>query len=848
MKMKAVFFLIAISVLFAGCGGVVVDESVNLVENGNFEEGGVTLPLRWMKDVYDINHRTVNIFIDDEGAYSGSHCVVVENITAADARIIQDIGVRPNTVYRFSCRIKAQGVPPGHHGGHLSVMGNGVYASSGPFRDTGGKWEEAVFFGRTGPYQNQIVLACRVGNYGEESIGRVYFDDVAIHAVKGTPMGVEVFNLYADYKAAQQQEHIPLSVQEARKKTNALFWIVLFSILFILLFIPVYYFFIREDRLRLSEKKTKLVVFFIVLMVAALLLRVIIGYAIEGQEGDLSCFKGWGNHAAAKPWPDYYDYFSAYHNNLHLFDVDDTGRAGLDAGTVPEKLKTAFEKHGHPLSDDVAVTTNSAGMEWAIKDNVNNKRFIVERNGSVLSVNGRADYWCDYPPVYVMILALLAFLQHLFHAGSQLYTLLIKLPNIISDMICCYLIYILARRRLNETAAVALSILYAFNPAIVINASIWGQADAIYTLLALLVVIFILDNKYWLAAVILGIALLIKIQTAFVMFAGIYALIEKRSVKTGIVTVGAGLGAFFLFTLPFGIKLPFEWIFVQLYGTLTGYPYASVNAYNFFSMIGANWVKSNRPLPFIAISADWFGIIAGYLFLVFTIFVYFWSKDKSKNFYVSCLIMSVIFMFIPGMHERYLYATILFSLMTYVYSRDRRFLFLFAALSISVYVNVYHILDVFIVHYLSRVDPYYPMEPLKHPVMVITSIANLLIIAYMVKVGVDVYIRNARATDRKAKFVSLPETGDRGEADGVKKVGKKMPVLSPNRIPLFAAGLASVVIFPVGLYPWIAGNNEKKHYPDDRLVRAGVLLGKSVFILWILGGILYLGMKAVGAV
>jgi dolichyl-phosphate-mannose-protein mannosyltransferase len=408
---------------------------------------------------------------------------------------------------------------------------------------------------------------------------------------------------------------------------------------------------------------------------------------------------------------------------------------------MSESFRKVFDEHGYTLSDDVSIITNRTGAEWTVKDNKNHIKFIIEKKGNRFIVNGRADYWCDYPPVYIMILALLAFLQKVFQIGHQGFTLLVKMPNIIADIIICYLIYMLVKRRLNHTIAVALAVLYAFNPAIIINSAVWGQADAIYTLLALLIVVFILNDKYWLSAIILGIALLIKIQTAFVMFAGIYALIEKRSIKTGVITVGAGLGAFILLTLPFGIKLPFEWIIVQLYGTLTGYPYASVNAYNFYSMIGANWMKADQPLPFFNISSDLFGTIVGYLFLVFTIFIYFWSKEKSKNYYVSCLIMSVIFMFIPGMHERYIYATVLFSLMTYVYSKDRRFLFLFVALSISLFVNVYHILDVFIVHYLSRVDPYYPMEVCKYPVMLITSIANLLIIMYMVKVGVDVYIK-----------------------------------------------------------------------------------------------------------
>jgi Gpi18-like mannosyltransferase len=845
MQKKAVLLLIIMCSLFAGCKAAVIDESANLVKNGSFEEGGVTVPVGWRKDVYDIMNRTVNFSVETGAAHSGKNYAAIENISASDARIVQDISVRPDTLYRFSCWIKVDNVPQGHHGGNISVLG--VFASSEPVVDTGGRWKRVEFYGRTGSQQRNIIVACRLGNYGEESIGRISFDDVAVHAVKGTPMAVPVYDLYK-VRAEQQEPEVPLSVQDARKKTNALFWIIFFSIIFILIFFLIYYFFLREDRLQIESKTTKLIVFFVVLMVIALLLRIFMGYYIEGQEGDLACFKGWGTHAVEKSWPDYYDYFSAYHNNLRLFDIDTEYESNLNNRVITDRLREVFDDNGYSLSDDVTVVITRTGAEWSVKDNGDNTRYIIVKNGNKLIVNGRANYWCDYPPVYVMVLALLAFLQRVFHVGHQGFTLLVKMPNIIADIIICYLIYILAKRRLNNTIAVALAVLYAFNPAIIINSAVWGQADAIYTLLALLIAVFIIDNKYWLASIILGIALLIKIQTAFVMFAGIYALIEKKSIKTGLITVGAGLGAFILFILPFGIKLPFEWIIVQLYGTLTGYPYASVNAYNFYAMIGSNWIKSNQPMPFFNISADLFGTIVGYLFLVFTIFIYFWSKEKSKNYYVSCLIMSVIFMFIPGMHERYLYATVLFSLMTYVYSKDRRFLFLFVALSISLFVNVYHILDVFIVHYLSHIDPYYPMEVCKYPVMLITSIANLLIIMYMVKVGVDVYIRKQIAVDRKASYLTSLEIV---QDDEMQEKRKKPPVMSPKRIPVLVSGLASAFLPPLGLYPWIVGRTETVQYPEDNLVKAGLLLGKSIIIFWIvtliLGGGILLGMKIIGA-
>jgi Gpi18-like mannosyltransferase len=365
---------------------------------------------------------------------------------------------------------------------------------------------------------------------------------------------------------------------------------------------------------------------------------------------------------------------------------------------------------------------------------------------------------------------------------------------------------------------------------------VWGQADAIYTLLALLIVVYILKRKYWISGIILGAALLIKIQTGFIAFAGIFALIERKKAFDWVTTLGASLGTFILLTLPFGIKLPFEWIIVQLIGTLTGYPYASVNAHNFFALFKGNWLPTSQPILF-GLSADFWGIFIGYFIVVFMIFIYFWSKEDSKNYYIGMFAMAAIFMFIPGMHERYHYAVIIFSLMTYVYSKDRRFLYLFIGFSISVFINVYHILDVFVVGELSKVSPgnYYPIDPAKEPVLVINALANCFLFFYMVKVGVDVYIRNKFVLDNGIVYKTPLEVGKEKLKQLRRTLSESMKkkIESPRRFIILITGLISVIIPPLGIYPWLTGKKEMETYPEDRVVRAGNLLGRGIVILWI---------------
>jgi Gpi18-like mannosyltransferase len=737
-----------------------VEDSTDLIKNGGFEKNNGTLPSAWRTEAYDSIHRTIRFsVVQGTSAYSGDYCVKIENVDKSDSRFIQNVNVKPDSYYKITGWLRAEGVPENQRGANISVMG--VFASSIDIKKSGKEWKYVELYGKTGPKQNSITVACRLGGYGEESRGTAFFDEIHLFKLSGNPVGRNVMAFFQDASEKAEESRESLNMQQARKKTNAFFWINIFSFVFLGLYFFFYTFFLKKDRFHLEDQSQKIAILFIVFIGIAFLLRVIMGYYIEGQSGDLGCFKGWGQHATVTPWSEYYDYYSAY----------------------------------------------------------------IEK----------AKYWCDYPPVYIMVLAVLAWIQKIFQLGPQSYTLLIKLPNIISDIICCYLIFRLAKRHFHNNGAFALSMLYAFNPAIIINSAVWGQADAIYTLLALLVVVFILDNKLWLSGLILGIALLIKIQTGFIAFAGIFALIERKSVKDWVSTLGASLGIFILLVLPFGIKLPFEWIIVQLIGTLTGYPFASVNAYNFYALFHGNWLRTSEPF-LLGLSADWWGIIIGYFVVVFMMFIYFYSKEKSKNYYIGMFAMAAIFMFIPGMHERYLYAVIVFSMMTYIYTKDRRFLYLFLGFSISVFVNVYHILDVFIVQEIARAPyPDYPIDPLKEPVLFINSLANCFLFGYMVKVGVDVYIRKRLVVDTGPVYATPLEVSKEELYQSKKYISpeERNEIHSPVRSIILVTGLLSVLIPFVGLYPWITGKKEMKRYPEDKIVRAGNLLGRGVVILWI---------------
>ena len=87
--------------------------------------------------------------------------------------------------------------------------------------------------------------------------------------------------------------------------------------------------------------------------------------------------------------------------------------------------------------------------------------------------------WCDYPPLYMWMLAPVAALSNLFalatRSGGQL--ILIKLWPILFDLCAGWLLYLKGRRRLGARWALALAAFFLFNPAVFTDSAAWGQIE-----------------------------------------------------------------------------------------------------------------------------------------------------------------------------------------------------------------------------------------------------------------------------------------------------------------------------------------------------------------------------------
>lgn len=346
----------------------------------------------------------------------------------------------------------------------------------------------------------------------------------------------------------------------------------------------------------------------------------------------------------------------------------------------------------------------------------------------------------DYPPLYIYVLALIGqaakitFLQPYF-------TLLLKLPSILADLLTSLLLYQLAGKRLSKATGLGLAAFYIFNPAIFINSAVWGQADSFFTLLIVGAVLLLAEKKPVISSVLFAVAVLMKPQGIIFLPVLFFELWRKRNLRLIGQSAAAALAAAVVIILPFALHFGPLWIFRLFQNTLGEYPYASLNAFNFFGLLGANYVNDASGLLFFSYHTWGMIAIVGVTLLTW----YLYHKKQSPHFgpAAALLLMAGVFMFSARMHERYLFPVVALAALAFIYWQDKRLWLLAGGFSLTVYVNTHYVL------YQTGLGGHAVGFNL---VLMLTSLFNIGLFAYLVKVLRDIVIKNRIVHFPEASF------------------------------------------------------------------------------------------------
>ncbi|MFL0194753.1 hypothetical protein ACJDU8_04080 [Clostridium sp. WILCCON 0269] len=356
------------------------------------------------------------------------------------------------------------------------------------------------------------------------------------------------------------------------------------------------------------------------------------------------------------------------------------------------------------------------------------------RSWASTAANGLSQFYAnarsaDYPPLYIYVLFLIGKIAKI-SSITPYYTLLLKFPSIIADIATSYIIYKLAKKYFSLEMGIFLSVFYIFNPCIFIDSALWGQVDSFFTLFVVLSLFLLSEGKIVLSSIFFTSTVLMKPQGIIFLPVLLFELVREKNLKTILKCIVSCVVTALVIILPFSFNQSGLWIFKLYASTISEYPYASVNGFNLFNLLGGNYKDISNTL-FIFSYKIW-GIIAIIAITVFSWYIYI--KGKNRIFIFSCALVQIagVFTFSTGMHERYLLPAAVLSILSFIYLKDKRLLTILAGYTITIYTNIYSVLF----------GSLRGMNSNSHSLITDgTSILNIILFIYLIKILVDIAIK-----------------------------------------------------------------------------------------------------------
>ncbi len=293
--------------------------------------------------------------------------------------------------------------------------------------------------------------------------------------------------------------------------------------------------------------------------------------------------------------------------------------------------------------------------------------------------------WSDYPPFNIYIFWIFGKLAHALGPGSLYF--LIKLPQNLFDLATAYLIFRFVRQRYSYLFALGAMAVYALNPATIFNLAVWGQFDSVYTFFMVASLYSALRSKYELSSGLFAVAILTKPQSVVLLPVLAYLMLRNGGWKRALTSTVVFFALIFLVILPFHWSNPITFL-VDRYSGYNVYPYNSLNAYNFWALLGF-WKTDT--VPHLGLSYQHWGILLFVIFAAFVIWQFLRKPGGRAPVFATFLLAFGFFMLMTRMHERYLFPV--FALLALSFS-PRYPPWLYIGLTGTFFANLVYVMSV----------------------------------------------------------------------------------------------------------------------------------------------------------
>jgi Gpi18-like mannosyltransferase len=324
--------------------------------------------------------------------------------------------------------------------------------------------------------------------------------------------------------------------------------------------------------------------------------------------------------------------------------------------------------------------------------------------------NFYANTWSDYPPLFMYFLWAWGWLQKLFTHESLMSVQWAKMPGVLADCINGYLIFHLLKGRVAIRSAFRTAAFYLFNPVVVFVSAVWGQVDAVVTMMMLTTSMLVLSNRLFPSTVLSAATVLVKPQGLFMIPVVFFALWHKHPVWKWPLAILAGLTTAWLILVPatwnklFDLShgplgflqalfvAPFFWFNGQMKQTGDNYPYSTVNAFNVWMLPPPNeaWKPDDRLLFMLPHKTWGIVLVVGLLGLVGW---YMWRNRHVAAglpyFLATSVTLVGFYMLATRMHERYIFPAIAFLALAQAF--NRRLTWIYWAFSFTSFISICYV-------------------------------------------------------------------------------------------------------------------------------------------------------------
>lgn len=285
----------------------------------------------------------------------------------------------------------------------------------------------------------------------------------------------------------------------------------------------------------------------------------------------------------------------------------------------------------------------------------------------------------------------------------------LRLPSLVCDVIITILIFLIVKSKTKH--AVIPSMLFYFNPVTLYNSAFWGQMDSINNMFFLFSLYFLLKGYYFRTVLFFFLSLYIKLSLVFLLplfFVIIIRFFLNR--KKLILSLISGIVSIIILTFPLS-NSPHSWIIHFLMNNSLGeMQNITAFAFNFWwlvfqphlSIISNDTLFSFSEIRLIGSPPDsviYFGlslqIWAIILFLLsITPLIYITIKYKltfvKEHIFLFFALATLLgFVFLPRMHERYLYP--FFPLLAVYIGQKNKYVLFYILFSLLHLINLYFV-------------------------------------------------------------------------------------------------------------------------------------------------------------